>query len=77
MKLKVIGPNQTEVTFGPDCVVFFSYVTPVAAIVAGQAYRTKEKHSVTTSRHTNKWLAGRNTKTMPQEWFNMLTPQTA
>jgi len=55
MKIKSIGSNQTELTKG-DVKVLFSYETPVALFIESRGYfRTKEKHSVTTSKHLNKW----------------------
>ena len=55
MKIKSIGSNQTELIKG-DVRVLFSYETPVALFVEGRGYfRTDKKHSVTTSKHLNKW----------------------
>ncbi len=71
MNLKPIGPNQTEIDTG-NRRVFFSYSTPVAAIIGGEAYRTEAKHSNTTTRHTNAWLDGRAATTKPQAWFDAL-----
>lgn len=71
MKLRHIGSNQTEVDIG-NATVLFSYNTPVAANKDGRFYRTAEHHSVTTSKHINKWLDGRNAEQQPQEWFNNL-----
>lgn len=71
MQIKLIGPNQTEVTSNGNT-VFFSYTTPVAAIVGGIAYRTSEKFSKTTSRHINKWLGGRTAIEQPQSFFEAL-----
>lgn len=73
MKLNTIGTNQNEVTLGNGSVIFFSYNTPVAAIVEGSAYRTEKKWSVTTSRHINQWLDGRPAETKPQAWFDTLS----
>lgn len=55
------GPNETLVTQG-NINVLYSYSTPVAiGIDQGgahwtRAYRTEKKHSVTTSKHINKFL---------------------
>jgi len=58
MKLKQIASNQTELSLPCGAVVFFSYETPVAAMLpSGRYIRTKKKWSVTTSKHLNKWLA--------------------
>lgn len=57
IKLKQIGPNQTELHLGSDVSVFFSYETPVAAFVSGKGYICSEqKYSKTTSKHVNEWL---------------------
>lgn len=67
MKLKVIGPNQTELNFRDDTQVFFSYETPVAAFVPGRGFlRTDFKWSVTTSKHITRWLNGANSTSVPQ-----------
>ena len=67
MKLKPLGANRTELTLASGAVVFFSYQTPVAAQRAeGGFIRTAEHYSVTTSRHINQWLDGRNAATVPQ-----------
>lgn len=60
MKLRIIGSNQTELDLG-FAQVFFSYGTPVAArITDGSLVRTEQKYSVTTSKHINKWIGGRD-----------------
>lgn len=80
MKLNPIGPNQTEVTT-VDGQIFFSYRTPVAAILAKApegmpegctVVRTSKSWSRTTSRHINKWLDGLNAEEMPQDFFDNL-----
>ena len=71
MKLRVIGPNQTEVEVDGVC-VFFSYNTPVAAQVGHTHFKTQVKHSATTSKHINTWLAGKSAQAMPQEFFEGL-----
>ena len=81
LKLKIIGPNQTEITKAPapesgdmlKACIFFSYETPVACHVEGQGFfRTATKHSVTTSKHVNKWLDGAKASEKPQEFFDNL-----
>lgn len=52
--------------------VLFSYATPVAAVIGGNAYRTTAKHSKTTSAHVNAWLGQRDGAVMPQDWFDNL-----
>jgi hypothetical protein len=74
MKIKSLAANQTELQIG-NSTVFFSYETPVAACVNGEFYRTSEHYSVTTSKHINKWLDGRNAKSMPPSFFQNLTTE--
>lgn len=58
MKLKPIGPNQTEVAKNNGITVFFSYSTPVAVFVPGKgALCTSTKYSSTTSKHINQAVA--------------------
>ena len=79
MNLTPIGPNQTEVRLPNGTRVFFSYSTPVAAIMdgIGIGVRTDAYHSVTTSRHVNAWLRangyGDSKVTKPQAWFDGLS----
>lgn len=72
-KLRVIGPNQTEVEISPDVILFFSYDTCVAACVENKFYRTSTQHSRTTSTHINQWLDGRDASTVPPEFFKEVT----
>lgn len=72
MKLKVIGPNQTELDTG-KALVLFSYNTPVAAIIDEVAYKTNKKFSKTTSKHINEWLAGTHPEEKDQSFFDSLT----
>ncbi len=77
MNLISIGPNQTQITAG-KWNVLFSYSTAVAAIGNGQAFRTDQKHSVTTSKHINAWLRdnGLDPASVPakaQSWFDALS----
>lgn len=54
MKLNPVGSNQTEVERGGGAIVFYSYKTPVAAFVPGRGgLVSRQKYSVTTSRHVN------------------------
>lgn len=77
MKLKLIGPNQTELHLGDSLVVFFSYETPVAAFVPGRGFlRTDYKWSVTTSKHINHWLNSANAESVPQFELNELVNLT-
>lgn len=72
MKVKSIGANQTELTLANGDQVFFSYETPVAAIVDGRSYKTEKKFSSTTTRHLNKWLGRLNATEKPQNFFESL-----
>lgn len=76
MKLKNLGPNQSEVVF-KDATIFFSYETPVAAHVPGMGFlRTESKYSATTTRHINKWLDGAQAKECSQETINGFVEST-
>jgi len=71
MIIKNIGSNQTEVQ-AHGCRVLVSYSTPVALQApSGKYYKTDQKHSVTTSKHINKWCPD-NVEMVPQavmdEW---------
>jgi hypothetical protein len=58
MQLNPVGSNQTEVEKGKGVTVLYSYSTPVAAFVPGRgALCSKQKYSVTTSRHINAAVA--------------------
>ena len=57
MKLTPIAPNQTETLSAAGTIKFYSYATPVAAMLpSGRYVRSKAKYSVTTTKHVNKWL---------------------
>lgn len=75
MIVRSLAANQTQIeiatSFGFDQ-VFVSYETPVAAMIDGELYRTDRKWSKTTTRHINKWLAGRNAENKPQSFFDSL-----
>lgn len=76
MQIKNIGSNQTQVETKRG-VLLVSYETVVAAILHDKglnpkAYRTSKKWSVTTSRHINKWLDGREAEEKEQEFFDNL-----
>lgn len=73
MKLKQLGPNQTELAFADHTAIFISYETPVACFIPGVGhFRTEKSWSPTTSRHINKWLASAKAATRPQEYFDSL-----
>jgi hypothetical protein len=74
MKLNKLGPNTTELDLADGTTVFFSYKTPVAAYILGRGFvRTSQKYSVTTSKHLNQWLDGRDHETVPQADLDALT----
>jgi len=67
MQLQSLGANKTQVDLADGTSVFFSYKTPVAALVPGKGWiRTSTKYSSTTSRHINQWIAG--TATEVDQW---------
>ena len=49
--------------------VLYSYETPVAGYDVNGAFRTNTKYSVTTSRHINKYLGGRDVGRMVTQQF--------
>ncbi len=81
MKLRTLGPNQTEL-HTDEAVIFFSYQTPVAAVLQKTPYatpernhwvvRTASKYSRTTSKHINRWLDGVESVEVPQEFLDGL-----
>tara|TARA_R100001082_G_C4272366_1_gene120308 strand:+ start:287 stop:565 length:279 start_codon:yes stop_codon:yes gene_type:complete len=85
LKLKSIAKNQTEVTLNDETTVFFSYETPVAAMLSTQEgwntclrfVKTSKKWGPTTTRHINKWLESKGiekhrAKELEQDFFNNL-----
>jgi hypothetical protein len=69
MKLSIKGANQTEVTTARGNRVFYSYETPVAAITEQGEFRSEEFFSVTTSKHINKYLGGKDVGTKVSQKF--------
>ena len=55
IKLKPLGPNQTELTLHSVCALF-SYETVVALKTDNGFFRTSETHSRTTTKHINSWF---------------------
>jgi hypothetical protein len=72
INVKPIASNQTLLTMSPGIEILFSYRTPVAGHVNGQFIKTAKFHSVTTSRHINKYLDGRPAVIKPQKFFEKL-----
>ena len=79
MRLNPIGANRTEMHLDSGAVVFFSYKTPVAALLAdgGGYVRTATRYSVTTSKHVNQWLDGVTAREVPQAEIDALTGEGA
>ena len=76
MKLLQIGSNQTEITTARGNRVLYSYETPVAAWTEQGAFRTSTKFSMTTSKHINKYLGGKDVGTaVDQTWLEGLVNQ--
>ena len=65
MRLQTYGKNQTLLIL-PDKKVFFSYSTPVAAIVDGHCYQTIAKHSQTTTKHIRSFF-GQDQETIKKD----------
>ena len=73
MKLTQIGSNQTEITTAKGNRVLYSYETPVAAWTEQGAFRTSTKWSMTTSKHINAYLGGKDGgQEVDQQWLNNL-----
>tara|TARA_B100000902_G_scaffold144976_1_gene142262 strand:+ start:209 stop:436 length:228 start_codon:yes stop_codon:yes gene_type:complete len=73
MKLNQQGSNMTEIVTNAGKRILFSYETPVAGWSEQGAFRTDEKFSVTTSKHINKYLGGKDVgKVVPQAWIEGL-----
>ena len=72
MKVRRLGNSETELTVG-EWIILFSYEVPVAANEVGKGfYKTSKFHSVTTSKHINKWLAGAKATEKDQQFFDDL-----
>ena len=73
MKLSNLGANKTAISFENGNVVFFSYNTPVAALMNGEYVRTSKKWSVTTSKHIGQWLDGIKAREVDQAVLDQYT----
>lgn len=72
MQLKPIGSNMNEIVIKGKSILF-SYSTPVAGWDENGAFRTDEKFSVTTSKHINKYLGGKDVgRVVEQSWIEGL-----
>ena len=73
MKLTPIAANRTQLNLNDGTEVFFSYKTPVAAMLPNFEYiRTATKWSSTTTRHINQWLEGVNATEVDQSILDNL-----
>ena len=59
MQLRTIGSNMNEIVVEGKYILF-SYKTPVAGWDESGAFRTEDFFSVTTSKHINKYLGGKD-----------------
>ena len=71
IKLKPIKHNQNVITVPNGSQILFSYETPVAIISAnGYNFITEQFHSVTTSRHINRFMQSLEYKKVSQDSIN-------
>mgnify|MGYP001201390113 FL=1 len=59
LNLKSIGSNMTELEVG-NTSILFSYQTPVAGYDDQGAFRSSDWFSMTTTKHINKYLGGKD-----------------
>ena len=59
MQLNPVGSNMNEVVIESKYILF-SYKNPVAGWDESGAFRTEDFFSVTTSKHINKYLGGKD-----------------
>ena len=72
MKLNPVGSNMNEVEVNGKSILF-SYKTPVAGYDSQGAFRTEDYFSVTTSKHINKYLGGKDVgRRVPQSYIEGL-----
>ena len=72
MQIKPIASNMTELEVN-NTTILFSYSTPVAGYSDEGACRTDKFYSVTTSKHINKYLGGKDVgKVVPQSYIDAL-----
>tara|TARA_A100001035_G_scaffold81186_1_gene63137 strand:- start:43 stop:273 length:231 start_codon:yes stop_codon:yes gene_type:complete len=72
MQIKPIASNMTELEVN-NTTILFSYSTPVAGYSDEGAFRTDKFYSVTTSKHINKYLGGKDVgKVVPQSYIDAL-----
>ena len=72
MKLNPVGSNMNEIEVDGKSILF-SYKTPVAGYDAQGAFRSEDYFSVTTSKHINKYLGGKDVgRKVPQSYIEGL-----
>ena len=72
LNLKSIGSNMTELEVG-NTSILFSYQTPVAGYDDQGAFRSNDWFSMTTTKHINKYLGGKDVgKKVPQSYIDAL-----
>ena len=72
MILNPVGSNMNEVVIEGKYILF-SYKTPVAGWDVSGAFRSEDFFSVTTSKHINKYLGGKDVgRKVPQSFIEGL-----
>ena len=72
LNIKNVGSNMSELEVGGKSILF-SYQTPVAGYDDDGAFRSEDFFSVTTSKHINKYLGGKDVgKVVEQKFFDNL-----
>jgi len=72
LNIKNVGSNMSELEVGGKSILF-SYQTPVAGYDDDGAFRSEDFFSVTTSKHINKYLGGKDVgRKVPQTYIEGL-----
>ena len=72
IEISPVGSNMTELTVAGKTILF-SYKTPVAGWDVHGAFRSEDFFSVTTSKHINKYLGGKDIgRKVPQSYIEGL-----
>ena len=72
MKLKPVGSNMNEIEVDGKSILF-SYKTPVAGWDDEGAFRSEDWFSMTTTKHINKYLGGKDVgRKVPQSYIEGL-----
>ncbi len=73
IKVNSVRKNYNIITHRANQILYY-YQTPVAVITSnGHIYKTKQKYSVTTSRHINKFLEGLESEEVNQNFIDSYT----